>query len=196
MRFSTNIVLAFTLGAVATQCAVAQSVAPPATCDYGALHENAPPQTEQFAFLIGDYKVTLHQWQGEDWSPAQPGVSARWNGYYGLGGMAIIDEWYNPDIAQNPDGNHGVNVRLYDPEAEEWDMMWVATRNHQVQDLRAKIIDGKLTMWQVYPERANFRAVFNVDDDDHWNRVSYVKDENDEWARQFKLAATRIACAE
>lgn len=196
MSRTLNITLAITLGAAVVQTASAQPVAPPKTCDYGEVHEKAPPETAQFAFLIGDYKITLHQWQGEDWSSAQPGVSARWNGYYGLGGMAIFDEWYNPDTAQKPDGNHGVNVRMYDPDAEEWDMMWVATSNHQVQDLRAKVIDGKLTMWQVYPERPNFRAEFNVEDDDHWNRVSFAKDENGEWAKQFMLAATRIPCAE
>ena len=196
MRLSMNIALAITLGAAAVQTAAAQPVAPPATCDYGALHENAPPETEQFAFLIGDYKITLHQWQGEDWSPAQPGVSARWNGYYGLGGMAIVDEWYHPDPAQDPDAPRGVNVRMYDPDAEEWDMMWVATNTHQVQDLRARMKEGVLTMWQEYPERPNFLAEFHIDDDDHWSRISYIKDENGEWAKQFKLAATRIPCAE
>jgi hypothetical protein len=182
--------------AASTASAAAQPVASPETCDYGAPHENAPPELAQFAFLIGDYKITLHRWQGEDWSPPQPGVSARWNGYYGLGGMAIIDEWFNPDPAQNPDAPRGVNVRMYDSDAGEWDMMWVATSGKQVQDLRAKVIDGVLTMWQVYPERSGFRAEFNVEDADRWNRISYGKDEADEWVRQFKLAATRIPCAE
>ncbi len=176
--------------------AVAQPVAPPETCDYGAPHENAPSEIEQFAFLIGDYKIMLHQWLGENWSPPQPGVTARWNGRYGLGGMAIVDEWFNPDPAQNPDAPRGINVRMYDPDAEEWDMMWVATGGRQVQDLRANVIEEKLTMWQVYPERPDFRAEFNIEDIDHWNRVSYGKNEDGEWIKQYKLAATRIPCAE
>lgn len=182
------------LGLIASP-AKAQDIAPPATCDYGTMSEHAPDETEQFAFLIGDYKITLHAWQGENWSPPQPGVTARWNGRYGLGGMAIIDEWYNPDPAQDVNAPRGVNVRMYDPEAEEWDMMWIATGGRQVQDLRAKVIDGKLTMWQVYPERKNFRAEFNVIDEDHWNRISYIPNEEGEWVKQFKLDATRIACA-
>jgi len=176
--------------------ALAQPVAPPATCDYGAPHENAPAELAQFAFLIGDYKVTMHRWLGESWSPPQAGVTARWNGRYGLGGMAIYDEWFSPDPAQDPDASRGVNVRMYDPDAEEWDMMWVATGGHQVQDLRAKEIDGVLTMWQVYPERLGFRAEFTVDDSDNWNRISYAPDENGVEQKQFKLAATRIPCAE
>ncbi|GJL91655.1 hypothetical protein [Hyphococcus sp.] len=174
--------------------AMAQDVAPPKTCDYGTMHPNAPAETEQFAFLIGDYKVTFHAWQGESWSPPQPGVTARWNGYYGLGGMAIIDEWFHPDPAQDPNSPRGINVRMYDKEAGEWDMMWVATGANQVQDLRAKVIDDVLTMWQVYPDRANFQATFHIDDKDHWSRVAYTKGDNGEWVKTFKLAATRIPC--
>lgn len=184
-----------TLAFLALQAA-APAVAPPVTCDYGAPHENAPAETQQFAFLIGDYKISLHQWQGDDWSPAQPGVTARWNGYYGLGGMAIVDEWFHPDPAQDPDASRGINVRMYDPDAEEWDMMWVATGGRQVQDLRAKVIDGVLTMWQDYPDRPGFTAEFYVEDADHWNRVSYGEDENGERVKQYKLAASRIPCAE
>ena len=173
--------------------AFALEKAPP-RCDYGAPHKNAPDQLKQFAFLIGDYAVTLHAWQGNQWSPPQPGVTARWNGWYGLGGMAIFDEWYHPDTAQDPDASRGVNVRMYDPEAEEWDMMWVATGGHQVQDLRAKVKDGELWMWQVYPERPNFKAKFEISDADSWARISYTKNDDGVWVEQFKLAATRIPC--
>lgn len=176
--------------------AAAQDIAPPKTCDYGAPHPSAPEELSQFAFLIGDYKINLHAWQGDQWSPPQPGVTARWNGYYGLGGMAIVDEWYHPDPAQQADSPRGINVRMYDPEAEEWDMMWIASGAHQVQDLRARIIDGVLTMWQVYPERPDFRAEFEITDADHWARIAYKKDENGDWVKTFKLAASRIPCAE
>jgi len=175
--------------------AYAQEVAPP-RCDYGELHPNAPEETKQFSFLIGDYKVHLHRWQGEDWSPALPGVTARWNGWHGLDGMAVVDEWFNPDPAQNPDAPRGVNVRMYDTDAEEWDMMWIATSGNQVQDLRAKVIDGVLTMWQAYPDRPNFRATFEIEDEDHWARIAFAKDDEGEWVKTFKLAATRIPCGE
>lgn len=46
-----------------------------------------------------------------------------------LGGKVIIDEWFNPDPAQNPEGNHGINVRMYDPERKVWKMMWIADIN-------------------------------------------------------------------
>ncbi|WP_370336473.1 hypothetical protein [Parvularcula marina] len=176
--------------------ALAQSDLAPPRCDYGAPNENAPEELSQFAFLIGDYTISAHAWQNGAWSPPRPGTPARWNGYYGLEGMAIVDEWYGRDPGIEPETGRGINVRMWDAEDGEWDMMWIATAGRQVQDLRAKVMDGVLTMWQVYPERPEFKATFHIEDEDHWARISYVPDENGEWQPQFKLAATRIPCGE
>lgn len=169
------------------------ATAPP-QCDYGARHPNAPVELSQFEFLIGDFSVRLHAWINDAWSPPKPGISARWNGRYGLEGMAIIDEWYHPDPAQNIDAPRGINVRIYDPESKEWDMMWIETSTHQVQDLRAKIENESLVMWQVYPENPDFRAEFKIEDPDHWARITYKNDGNGKWEKQYLLKATRIAC--
>lgn len=166
----------------------------PADCNPGKLNPRAPAETRQFEFLVGHYQIHLHAWQGDAWSPPQPGVTARWNGWYGLGGMAIYDEWYNPDPAQNAEGNHGVNVRLYDDEENVWKMMWIATANKTVQNLRAEMQGGVLTMWQLSPERPDFKANFKVHDSDHWERISFTKDEEANWVKQYKLAASRLPC--
>ncbi|MEQ8861149.1 MAG: hypothetical protein RIC56_21085 [Pseudomonadales bacterium] len=166
----------------------------PVVCDFGAPDPAAPVELNQFGFLIGNYRIHLHAWQGDGWSPPSPGVTARWNGRYGLRGMAIYDEWFNPDPAQDPGGNRGVNVRLYDPQEQLWKMMWIATSGKVVQDLRARMEDGTLTMWQVAPERPDFKAVFNIHDADHWDRVSFTHDASGDWVPQYKLAATRIPC--
>lgn len=189
-----HLTIAACLALPLASAATAQDDLMPPSCDYGSPHPEAPEELKQFAFLIGDYTITLHAWQNEAWTPPRPGAPARWNGYYGLGGMAIIDEWYNSDPSMDVNAPRGINVRMWDDEADEWDMMWIATAGKQVQDLRAKVKDGALTMWQVYPERPTFKATFHVDDEDHWERISYVKDENGEWAKQFRLAATRIPC--
>ena len=169
------------------------AIAPP-RCDYGAPHPNAPAELSQFAFLIGDYDITGHAWTGTGWTPPRPGPHSRWNGWYGLGGMAIYDEWYSPDPGIDPDAPRGINVRFYDSKTSKWKMMWIATGAGQVQDLRAEMRDGKLTMWQVYPDRPDFLADFTVVDEDHWYRTGYGKDEQGEWVPQFKLTATRIPC--
>ncbi|NQY15221.1 MAG: hypothetical protein HRT81_15380, partial [Henriciella sp.] len=92
------------------------------------------------------------------------------------------------------DAPRGVNVRLYDAASEEWKMMWVATGAARVQALRAKIVDGKLTMWQVSPAQIDLVADFTREDGDHWHRISSVKDADGNWVPQFKLSASRIPC--
>ena len=169
------------------------SIAPP-RCDDGAPHPDAPKELAEFAFLIGDYTIAAHAWRNGAWTPPRPGPQARWNGWYGLGGMTIHDEWYGTDPGLKPDTGRGINVRFYDTKSSEWKMMWIHTKAATVQDLRAEMKDGKLTMWQVYPERPNFRAEFNVIDKGHWNRITFAKDDDGNWVKTIKLAATRIAC--
>jgi hypothetical protein len=111
-----------------------------------------------------------------------------------MGGMMITDEWYDPDPGLEPGSARGVNVRMFDTASGEWKMMWVATSGAQVQDLRAEMRNGKLTMWRVYPTEVELVADFTVEDSDHWYRVSYVQDDGGEWVPQFKLRASRIAC--
>jgi hypothetical protein len=170
-------------------------LAPP-SCDYGRPSPDGPAELAQFDFLIGDYTISAHAWDKEagEWSPPRSGAPARWNGRWILGGMAIEDEWYDRDPGLEPGTDRGVNVRMWDAEAGEWDMMWVATANHQVQDLRAQVIDGVLTMWQVYPDRPEFRAYFERYGPDGWARISQVPDGNGGWNKEFKLLATRIPC--
>ncbi|WP_370179960.1 hypothetical protein [Alteriqipengyuania sp.] len=180
--------------AIASPVAAQEADIAPPGCDYGSPHPDAPEELAQFDFLIGDYAITAHAWRNGAWTPPRPGPAPRWNGRYILGGMAIADEWYDPDPGLDPDGGRGVNIRMWDPEDGEWDMMWIATGGRQVQDLRAGMVDGKLTMRQVYPERANFRATFERLGPDSWQRITYAKDEAGEWQPTFKLVATRIPC--
>ena len=151
---------------------------------------NAPEDTSQFHFLIGQHVVKLHAWTGHAWTPPRP-VNAKWNGWYGLEGMAIYDEWIDPDPQR---GGLGVNVRTFDAQESVWKMMWVSTSGLQVQDLRAQERDGVLTMWQIYPERKGWKAEFEILSDSTWQRIDYTQDDAGEWQPGFKLVAQRLAC--
>ena len=122
------------------------------TCDFGTADPEAPAQIEQFAFLIGHHEIALHAWQGENWTPPRP-ARARWNGRYGLDGMAIVDEWFDPGPTNGQTDIRGINVRMYDADQGLWKLMWISSATHQIQQLRAEVRDGVLTMWQVHPER-------------------------------------------
>lgn len=163
-------------------------------CRSGELHPDAPPETRQFDFLIGRYEMTLHAWTGDGWTPARP-VNALWEGWYGLDGRAIVDEWFDLDTTNGRPPTRGVNVRVFDPGEGLWKMMWIAEPTYQVQDLRAEMRDGVLTMWQIYPERPGWKAEFEITDEDHWARIGYQEDEETgEWTPLFRLAATRVPC--
>ena len=160
------------------------------TCDQVDPAPQAPEKIRQFHFMIGQHDVDLHAWNGHAWTPPRP-QGAQWNGWYGLSGMAVYDEWIDPDANR---GGLGVNVRVYDQANEQWKMMWVATWTLQVQDLRAALVDGVLTMWQVYPERPGWKAEFSVLDAHSWQRVDYNQDAQGVWQPGFKLVATRTGC--
>ncbi|PHR62941.1 MAG: hypothetical protein COA47_01210 [Robiginitomaculum sp.] len=171
------------------------ALAPP-RCEPGAPHAKAPAELAQFDFLIGDFTIEGQAWTAQGWrSSPTPPPPARWNGKYGLDGMAIYDEWFNVDPGLNLDTPRGVNVRFYDEKTSEWKMMWVHTGVGQVQDLRAEMRDGELTMWQEYPDRPDFLATFIREDKDHWHRISFAKDDEGNWTKTIKLAATRLPCA-
>ena len=139
-----------------------------------------------FDFLLGEHDVTLHAWTGDGWTPPRP-QNAEWHGYKGLRDAVIIDEWFDPQA-----GN-GINVRMYDAEEKIWHMMWVSTNGKQVQDLRAQVREGTLTMWQAYPERPNWHAEFSSIDACTWAREDGVTKDGD-WQPRFRLVATKRNC--
>lgn len=88
---------------------------------FGRLNPAAPPQTAQFAFLIGvwDCKTKFLTPQGN-----HAEASATWTGRYILDGWAIQDDW----VSRRPDGTefHGTNIRSFNPETKKWDNRWLA----------------------------------------------------------------------
>ena len=167
----------------------------PPRCADGAPHPNAPKELAQFGFLIGDFAATIHGWTGDGWSDPRSGFNARWNGWYGLGGMAIIDEWYQQDPATNPDAVRGINIRTFDKAAKKWRMSWISTGDHRVLDLSARMEDGVLTMTQDYPAEQNpQKSEFNIVSDDEWERVTYGLQPDGSWGKLFKIRAVRIGC--
>ena len=76
------------------------------------LNPEAPPETEQFAFMLGEWECTT-RFMKPDGSGYNEG-RARWTGHYTLNGWAIQDDW----IGYGPAGqeNHGLNIRSFNPE--------------------------------------------------------------------------------
>ena len=83
-------------------------------------HPDAPPETDQFAFLIGSWDCTIRS-IGPDGKLGPP-AKARWVGRWELGGWAIRDDWSSA-------GGMGFNVRSFNPRTKKWDNRWLQSGN-------------------------------------------------------------------
>ncbi|MBI1236842.1 MAG: hypothetical protein GC188_09190 [Alphaproteobacteria bacterium] len=191
-------VLAFALLASASAQAQVTGEGTVRCGNYGAPHPDMPEEFAQFAFLIGDFDVAFLNWDAEAgaWGEPQP-YSARWNGYYGLNGRAIIDEWFDPGFGYREQAGAGINIRLYDEAESRWETAWHYTANHEVRELHQQLReDGRLWLWQVYPEAAERRVWFENYGNGEWARITQVRDEETgAWVNAVKLYARRASCA-
>lgn len=90
-------------------------------------HPDAPAETAQFAFLIGEWECTTRSVK-PDGSGFNEG-SATWKGYWILGGWAMQDDWERA----LPDGRvfRGTNIRSFNPQTGKWDNRWLASGSLQ-----------------------------------------------------------------
>ena len=95
---------------------------------FGRLNPAAPPETEQFAFTIGEFD-TVDQIRQQDGSWKT--VRGIWNAKYFLNGCAIQDEYWSEDFATS-------NLRLYDASRG----LWVVTY-HQMPRYSFGVWEGK-----------------------------------------------------
>jgi len=161
------------------------------SCDTGMPAENMPAEFSQFAFIIGDFDVNFRRMTDDGWS--EPLGHARWNGRYALGGRAIMDWWYE----EGEDGAAGVNVRMFDPNEKVWKTAWHYTANFEVRELRQRVFaeDGRLHLWQVYPEAQERNVYFEIYEDGHWARIDQRQDpETGEWTPAIMLEAIPAEC--
>ncbi len=108
----------------------------------GGRNPAAPPESEQFAFLVGDKSCESRQMR-PDGTMVDAG-SARWEGRWILDGWAIADEW----ISEQPDGTlfHGVNIRSFNPESRRWDNRWLSSHTLQWKYFWAEKVGDTMVM--------------------------------------------------
>jgi len=196
-----RLVLTATLGALMTTTPVMAQVVGEGVrwCgDYGSPAEGMPEEFSQFEFIIGDFDIQFRNWDAEagEWGEPQP-YFAQWNGRYGLSGRAIIDEWYAPGFGYREQSGAGINIRIWDVEEGIWKTAWHNTATNTVLDLRQQVLeDGRLHLWQVYPEAAERNIWFETYEDGEWSRIDQSRDEETgEWVNSVMLYATPAACA-
>lgn len=165
------------------------------SCDFGTPAEGVGEVMAGWDFLIGNHEVDVRLWQDGAWS--DPVATAQWNGWWGLGGTAIIDEWFGPRRPDGAPGNNGVNVRVWDADAQVWRMTWQATRNATAAIYESEVRDdGFMHMWQTLPEDpTETDAWFEITGQETWVRIERARDEKGAWVNQFRLDARRLPCS-
>jgi hypothetical protein len=108
----------------ALACAMVAALTAPAAAspaDADGPSPDAPPETAQFAFLIGDWDCTVRQMKPDGGGYTEG--RARWTGYWILGGFAIQDDWESAA----PGGGvfRGTNIRSFNTQTGKWDNRWL-----------------------------------------------------------------------
>ncbi len=90
-------------------------------------HPDAPAETAQYAFLIGEWHCTSKQMQPD--GSYRDGPGGTWTGAYILDGYAIQDVFVSTGPSGKP--SYGTNIRSFNPETKQWDNRWLAAGNLQ-----------------------------------------------------------------
>lgn len=77
---------------------------------FGRLNPDAPPELQQFAFMIGAFDC-IDQIRQQDGSWLE--FPAVWNAFYFLDGHGIQDKYWAPTFSTS-------NIRIFDPEKGTW----------------------------------------------------------------------------
>lgn len=107
------------------------------TAGFGTLSPSAPPETAQFAFMVGEWSCKTRG-RGPDGSLIA-GPDSTWTGYYILDGWAIQDDWVSA-------ATRGTNIRTFNPKTNKWDNRWVASGSLQWKYYEAEQVGETMVM--------------------------------------------------
>jgi len=147
---------------------------------------------EQFGRYVGDWDIADEglQQDGVTW---KPGNGARWNFTCVGDGIAVQDFWMPNGADGSPPPGVGTNLRIYDPKAEQWEIVWTATNVPGMTHIRAKQnTEGSIVMHFVSPEQNPPRRItFFTPTDEGWNWVMEMsRDGGETWFPVYKIKAT------
>lgn len=122
--------------------AVLAAAAPSPARDLDHRNPGAPPETDQFAFLVGTWSCTTRSMLPD--GSMVDGPPATWTGRWILDGYAIQDDW----ATTRPEGTRvrGTNIRSFNPETRVWDNRWLANGTLQWQYFSAEQVGDTMVM--------------------------------------------------
>ena len=140
----------------------------------------------QFGRYVGDWKIDDEQ-LARDGSGWGPGKGARWIFKCVGGGTAVQDYW----LPNN--GGFGTNVRTYNPDSSEWEIVWAATAMNGLMHISATLNDDDNIVMNIISPEQNppRRIIFYAPDENGWNWAQeWSMDGGETWFEVYRIRAT------
>jgi hypothetical protein len=187
MRFISFVAFLFVATLSAAQAQEIQYQPNPDT-PIGTRNPNAPPETAQYDFVIGDWEVVINF---RDGGGNDTTYNARWHNSWIVGGYAVMQEWRGPYAS-------GSEVRIYNAQAGEWEGFNVYNGWGAPKRATAHFADGEMVVMiePVTDASGTFinRETYTNIADDRWEMYSERSyDGGETWVRgAYDLVATRV----
>ncbi len=78
---------------------------------FGRLNPDAPPETAQFSFIVGEFDCVDEIINPQDGKWVT--IAAIWNAKYFLNGQGIIDQYWSPQFSTS-------NIRIFEGKEKKW----------------------------------------------------------------------------
>lgn len=141
---------------------------------FGSINPSAPTQTEQFDFMVGEFRCVDELLQADGTWKSSKG---QWRAAYLINGQAIIDQYWNEQYA-------GMSVRHYDEAIDKWRVYfvgapptysgeWTGTKDVESGNMimlqerpqpDGKMIFSRLTFFEIKPDGFNWVGERVADD--------------------------------
>ncbi len=161
--------------------------APGTTAVTDGPNPEAPPETSQLAFFIGEWDITAKTKRPDGTYYLN---KARSNAYYILDGFAIRDDYRALDAGGNV-VFRGAGFRSYDPGKKKWTIMWIMANQPGYTHIEAKMVGGRLTSTgKGYDGSGPFleRYTYYIISEDHYSfKMDRSYNEGKTWIEDFVL---------
>ena len=139
------------------QAKVRVSYEPSPAYPYGRLNPEAPPETKQFAFMIGEFDCVDEIRNPQDGSWLK--FPAIWNAKYFLNGHGIIDQYWSPRFSTS-------NIRIFDAKKKKWVVTFFRMPSYNATEPWEGIMEGENLVMRKGTDEQGSRLTFkNINND-------------------------------
>lgn len=162
--------------------------------------EGPPPQTREFAFLVGEWSTRSRRHASDGSTIAE--IEGTWHAAYICGGRMLQDEY----VLRLPDGREMasfVTLRTWCPDTQQWEMATLSSHAPSgVTSFTGRLVGGEMHLQIVAvdpatraPAMARVRF-FNISDTSfEWEQL-LSQDGGVSWTRSVSISARRKPAAQ